>query len=288
MREAALHKELLHRLFELIRAGNGEVHKILQEDAHSRALAQQLGMEVPEYVERLQAQSLPYARETSRGQIEGDVSQREALQRRRAITGGADNRGAMETDPPTVVSSRSGTSDQSNPPALADLVMASSGIPDARDQYRLFCFTDHTAPSIEIISIFGEIPFPPAEIMTTHGSRTLRQQQVLNLRIPEYLIQPLLFGEERCPMAAVYTDFRDYGRRQIAAGMSAEAVLGSPKIDLALYLRERKADDPHTPATWACEFMRLLKDFDIYVALACIFTYARFMHVSYCVPSGRA
>ena len=91
----------------------------------------------------------------------------------------------------------------------------------------------------------------------------------------------MLFEEERCPLAAVYTDFRDYGRRQLAEGTPAEVVLGSPKVELTLFFRDRKHGDPHTPATWACEYMRLLKDLDIFVVLAFIFTYARFMRVSF-------
>jgi hypothetical protein len=277
--EATLQRELLDRLFGLIRAGDGEVHRMLREDAHVRKLAQRLGMEVPEYVGRLQSQSWPYVRDTRLGQVEDDVSQRAELQRRHATPRGAGEEGTTEPDSSTVMRSPTGSSDRSNFAALFDMNMQSPGVPDARDHYRVFCSGNHTAPSIETISIFGDISFPPVEIKTGYGSVTLRQQQVLNLRIPEFLIQPLLFDEERCPMAAVYTDFRDYGRRQIAEGRPTESVLGSPKVDLALYFRERRPEDPHTPATWACEFMRLLKGFDTFVALAYIFTYASFMRV---------
>jgi len=31
---------------------------------------------------------------------------------------------------------------------------------------------DHTVPAIEMISICGDIPFPPTEIVTTYGSIT--------------------------------------------------------------------------------------------------------------------
>ncbi|OCT51917.1 hypothetical protein CLCR_08992 [Cladophialophora carrionii] len=253
---------------------------MLRQDARSQELAQRLGMEVPEYLERLQNRSWRYARDTSRGQVEDDVSQRAQLQRRHAASRGAGEEGRMESESSTAMHSRTGSSDQSTPVPFSDMNMRSPAVSDARTHFRVFCSGDHTAPTIETISIFGDIPFPPAEIKTEYGYVTLRQQQVLNLRVPEYLIQPLLFDEERCPMAAVYTDFRDYGRRQIAEGKPLESVLGSPKVDLALYLRERQPGDPHTPATWACEFMRLLKDCDTYVALAYIFTYARFMRVS--------
>lgn len=267
--EAGLQKELLQRLFELIRVGDGEVSRLLQDDADVARLAQRLGFTVPEYA----AQTWPYARATSGGEVEDDVSQRSELQKRGALHSQADDR--METEPGTVRSTRTDSSGQSNIPTFSE-----PGMSDARNQYRIFCSRDHAIPSIESIRVFGELPFPPTEISTNYGSIKLHQQQILDLRIPEYLIQPLLFDEERCPMAAVYTDFRDYGRRQIADGQSIDTVLGSTKVDVGLYLRERKPGDPHTPATWACEFMRLLNDFDTYVALAFIFTHARFMRVS--------
>ncbi|KAJ9607670.1 hypothetical protein H2200_007748 [Cladophialophora chaetospira] len=278
--ESTLQKELLQRLFDLIRAGDGEVHRLLIKDSHSRELAQRLGLEVPEYVEQLQTQTWPYARTTSHGEVEDDVSQREELEKRQSNRRPAEEGGAMELDPPTARTSRTGSTEHSIVPTFSEMLMPSPGTSDARDQYRIFCSSDHRVPSIESISVFGEIRLAPTKVTTSYGSITLQQQQTVNLRIPEYLIQPLLFDEERCPMAAVYTDFRDYGRRQLAEGQSLETVLGSSKVDLALYFRERRPGDPHTPATWACEFMRLLKDFDTYVALACIFTYARFMRVS--------
>ncbi|EXJ58891.1 hypothetical protein A1O7_06321 [Cladophialophora yegresii CBS 114405] len=253
---------------------------MLRQDARSQELAQRLGMEMPEYIDKLQKRNWPYARDTDRGQVENDVSQRGQLQRRRATPRGSGEGGTMESDPSTMIHSQIESSDQSTSAAPSDMNARSPGVSDARDHFRVFCSGNHTAPSIEIISIFGEMTFLPVEVKTTYGTITLRQQQLLDLRIPEYLIQPLLFDEERCPLAAVYTDFRDYGRRQIAEGQPVESVLGNPKVDLALYFRDRQPDDPHTPATWACEFMRLLTGFDTYVALAYIFTYARFMRWS--------
>ena len=248
---------------------------MLQDDVHIRGLALRLGFVVPEYAETLGAPAWPYARATGRGEVEDDVSQRSELQKRGKRQSPADDRGAMEIDPSTAGSSRTDSSNQSSHPTVS-----SPGMSEVRDQYRIFCSRDHTTPSIESIRVYGELPFAPTEITTSYGSIKIHQQQVLDLRIPEYLIQPLLFDEERCPMAAVYTDFRDYGRRQIADGQPVETVLGSSKVDVGLYLRERRPGDPHTPATWACEFMRLLDDFDTYVALAFIFTHARFMRVS--------
>ncbi|KAI1608449.1 hypothetical protein EDD36DRAFT_469335 [Exophiala viscosa] len=129
-------------------------------------------------------------------------------------------------------------------------------------------------PEYKSITIFGQSPWEMAQ----RAFESSRQHQQENyLRIPEYFVVPSLFEEERCPLAAVYTDFRDLGRRQLAEGTPIDEVLGNPEVELSVYFHGRRPEDPHTPNTWACEYMRLLKDFDIYVALASIFTYSRFM-----------
>ena len=154
---------------------------------------------------------------------------------------------------------------------------------DPRDQYRIFCSKHHDVPAIKSIGIFGQ---PSVEVAQQVDHDTAHHLH-FNFHVPEYLIQPALFEEERCPLAAVYTDFRDYGRRRLAEGYSVEVVLGSPRVELTLFFGGRKPEDPHTPNTWACQYMRLLKDLDIYVSLACIFTYSRFMRVSFAVTQLR-
>jgi hypothetical protein len=268
---------MLHRVFELIRPEDTDVQKRLMGDAHLQELAQSLGIEdvvctalsfAPNKTD-----SPPYARNMSQGYVREDVSQKGESERRHAVSQKSGDTAVVETD-------HSSSGDQPTFPAPNDIHMPSLGLTDSREQYRIFCSRGRPIPKMEAISIFGKMFFPPHEMVTTYGSITFQQEQMLDLRIPEYLIQPILFDEERCPMAAVYIVFRDYGRRKLAVGMPLETVLGSPEVDLSLYFRERRPEDLHTPSTWACEYMRRLKDFDVYVALACIFTYARFMRVS--------
>ena len=159
--------------------------------------------------------------------------------------------------------------------ALSDITEESSVQFDPRNRYRIFCSKEHQIPNIKSLTVFGSPPFP-----LTEEVRNSQSQQGLNLHIPEYLIMPSLFEEARCPLAAVYTDFRDWGRRRLTEGAPIEAVLGTSRVELTLYFRQRRPEDPHTPNTWACEYMRLLKDFDFYVSLACIFTHTHFMRVS--------
>ena len=256
---------------------------MLENDAHVQELVQRLGLEEQEYAAKpaqpTKSEPWPFARVTDRGgHIQEDVGQKDQLKKKRAMPKSPEGTFAIDTDSSVVSSSHHASSgEQSELPTLSDVAMPSPEPSDPREKYRIHCPAHHKIPSIEAISIFGDMALPPTQVATSFGPIILRQQQTLDLRVPEYLIQPLLFDEERCPMAAVYTDFRDYGRRQITAGEPIDTVLGSPEVDLAVFFRERTPEDPHTPSTWACEYMRLLKDYDIFVALAHVFTYARFM-----------
>ncbi|KIX94932.1 uncharacterized protein Z520_09242 [Fonsecaea multimorphosa CBS 102226] len=273
---------MLQRLLQLIHSGDDETRRQFEDDARIRILSQRLGMDVPEHAatssdpDRQESWASTQARRTNLDQFWEDVSQKEQLTRRRGVQLGGVHDVAAKADPSSVLTSPAGSHDEQWRPIPSDAAVQGPEKNDPRDQFRIFCFRDHDVPSIESISIFGDSSFLSSKIRASQVL-TLQRQQTLNFDIPEYLIQPMLFEGERCPMAAVYTDFRDYGRRQLAAGFPTEFVLGSSQVDLALYFRERRPEDPHTPATWACEYMRLLKNFDIYVALAWIFTYAHFM-----------
>ncbi|EXJ71372.1 uncharacterized protein A1O5_05179 [Cladophialophora psammophila CBS 110553] len=284
--ESALQKEMVQRLLQLIYSGDDEIRKRLRDDSQIQVLAERLGLDEPELAATSSASShaeqhepwfLFQARTTDREQFEDDVSQKGELTRRRAILLEGTPEAAPEAGPSNILTSPAGSyDDQWYLPILSDATLQTLRPTDPRDQYRIFCLREHETPSIELISIFGDFPLLSTETDTGQGL-LVQRQQLVNLDIPEYLVQPMLFEGERCPMAAAYTDFRDYGRRQLAAGFPVEVVLGSSQVDLALYFRERRPDDPHTPATWACEYMRLLKNFDIYVALAWVSTYAHFM-----------
>jgi hypothetical protein len=286
MVELSLQKEMLRRLLELIQSNGDTIRRKFNEDAHIQRLARSLGIQ-----QRLvglaeldpdtsQSQLMTHSMELNSTGRWDDVSQRGELSKRRAIGPQIGNADTSVANPLTLSDTHTPpAAQQFNLPASSrDLPQSPSGF-DARNQYRIFYSTEHTVSSIESVDIFGEWTSTPAGL-PGRNTPMVSHQHTLEIRVPEYLIQPLLFEEERCPLAAIYTDFRDYGRRQLAEGIPAEVVLGSPKVDLTLFFRARKNGDHHTPATWACEYMRLLKDLDIFVILASIFTYARFMRVS--------
>ncbi|KIW91173.1 uncharacterized protein Z519_08068 [Cladophialophora bantiana CBS 173.52] len=283
---SALQKEMVQRLLQLIYSGDDEIRKRLGADSQIRVLAQRLGLDEPElaatsstssHLAQHEPWSFSHTRATDREQFEEDMGQKEESTRRKAILSEGTAEAAPKAGPSNRLTSPAGShDDQWYLPILTDATVQKPRPTDPRDQYRIFCLRERETPSVELISIFGDFPFLSTE-MDTGQSLPVQRQQMVNLDIPEYLVQPMLFEGEQCPMAAVYTDFRDYGRRQLAAGFPVEVVLGSSQVDLALYFRERRPDDPHTPATWACEYMRLLKNFDIYVALAWISTITHFM-----------
>ncbi|OQV09273.1 Fungal Zn2-Cys6 binuclear cluster domain-containing protein [Cladophialophora immunda] len=289
--EAALQKQMLQRLLELIRAGGDEMRQRLRDDPLIRTLSQRLGMDMPEHAaassssDPHESWASAHARKTNRREFGEDVSQKEELTRRRGSFPEGVQDVAPEAAPSNALISPAGSLDELwDLPIPSEATVQRTKNPDPRVQFRIFCSTDHDAPNVESIRIFGDSSFLSANPSTIQDFAWQRQQ-LLNLDLPEYLIQPMLFEGERCPMAAAYTDFRDYGRGQLAAGLPIEFVLGSPQIDLALYFRGRTPEDAHTPATWACEYMRLLANCDIYVALAWIFTYAHFMRVSVMTPN---
>jgi hypothetical protein len=212
----------------------------------------------------------------SRADNRDDVTQGEELKKRHAIPPQHGDKQRPGTEPSKTFDGQSESLDGSSkgPTSFEDVLQ---GFPhfDPRDQYRIFCPKNHRISEFKSITVLGQ-----SALEETGLGSSWQHQQMHSYRIPEYFVLPSLFEEERCPLAAVYTDFRDLGRRQLAEGTSLEEVLGSPEVDLSVFFHGRRPEDPHTPNTWACEYMRLLKDFDIYVSLASIFTYSRFMRVS--------
>ncbi|KAK6383849.1 hypothetical protein LTS17_003141 [Exophiala oligosperma] len=105
----------------------------------------------------------------------------------------------------------------------------------------------------------------------------IQAQQMRTFRCPEYEVRPLLFEAEASPMATAYTSFRDWACRQIESGEPKENILGPERIEIDLLFRAREPSDPHTVSTWACEYFRALQGIDVFVCLAGIFNFDRFM-----------
>ena len=106
-----------------------------------------------------------------------------------------------------------------------------------------------------------------------------QRRQLLNFRVPEHTIPPLLV-EENSDMAKLYVCFKDAALELIGNGFSCPQLLGDPDIiSVDLLFRSRLPDDPQTVCNWACELIKNLPAFDLYVQLAWIALLTRFMRV---------
>lgn len=81
-------------------------------------------------------------------------------------------------------------------------------------------------------------------------------------------------------MSRLYVGFKDAALELIGNGASAPEILGDSNIVCVdLFIRDRVPGDPYTVCSWACELIKHLPEFDMFVQLAWIALLARFMRV---------
>jgi hypothetical protein len=116
-------------------------------------------------------------------------------------------------------------------------------------------------------------------VLTNGYPPSTQRRQLLNFKVPEHTIPPLLV-EESSEMAMMYLGFKDAALELIGNGMNAAQILGkSDRVNLDLFFRARVDEDPYTVCNWACELIKNLPGFDHYVQLAWVALLARFMRV---------
>lgn len=119
-------------------------------------------------------------------------------------------------------------------------------------------------------------------ILTNGYPVTIQRRQLLNFKVPEYTIPPLLV-EEYSDISQLYIGFKDAALEMIGSGASAPEILGDPTaiyVDLFL-LRDRGPNDPYTVCNWACELVKRLPELDLFVQLAWVASLSRFMRVRF-------
>lgn len=132
----------------------------------------------------------------------------------------------------------------------------------------------------ELTRYIGNLPMSSALLVNGYPPSTQRRQ-LLNFRVPEHCIPPLLV-EETSPLAGMYVAFRDTAMEMIGSGFSVPLILGDPdSVYVDMFIQDRpplgnlsNVDD------WACQLMRNLPDFDVFVQLAWIGLLSKFMRVS--------
>ncbi|KAF2840056.1 hypothetical protein M501DRAFT_932018 [Patellaria atrata CBS 101060] len=124
---------------------------------------------------------------------------------------------------------------------------------------------------------FGNLPLSSA-VQANHYPMDVQVQQMLNLQTHEYAI-PSCIWSDNTPMSNLFFSFRDGARKMIANGTPAHVVIGhAPQFDVELFFRDRNDQDPpHNADSWACEVLKSVSDFDIFVLLASCALYTAYM-----------
>ena len=134
----------------------------------------------------------------------------------------------------------------------------------------------HTAPR------FGSCPSLEARQMLN-----TQYQRALDSQGPDHALLPLHAPDDSL-MTKMYIGFREAARVLIQRGTPAPCVLGDlQSVDVRLFFRDRRLDDPSTVDNWACE---LLKGFrgalQLSFLLAWVSSLTRFMRVSFFKPGS--
>jgi hypothetical protein len=81
-------------------------------------------------------------------------------------------------------------------------------------------------------------------------------------------------------MANLFYSYRGAAQEMIATGTPIFQILGNiHQYDVELLFRSRKPHDKYDADSWACELLRSLEDFDLFVLLASCALYTGYMRV---------
>ena len=171
MTELSLQKEMVCRLLELIQSDGDIIRQKFNEDAHMQRLALSLGIKQPlmgsaeSDLDAPQSQLTTHSRVLNSTESWDDVGQSGELTKRRAIGPQGGNVDTSEMNPLTIPYTHTPPRAQQFilPVSSKDFPQSPSGF-DARNQYRIFCSTEHTISSMESIHIFGEWTSSPADL----------------------------------------------------------------------------------------------------------------------------
>lgn len=113
----------------------------------------------------------------------------------------------------------------------------------------------------------------------------MQARQIRNLSAPEYLVFPLVDIDES-PLGRAYLDFQQLGQRLISQGAPASQVADQGPIDITLFYRDRRLEDPMNASTWAAEMLRSFRGtLSDELLLACAVSTANLMRW-FLVPSA--
>ncbi|KAF9872028.1 bZIP transcription factor [Colletotrichum karsti] len=135
--------------------------------------------------------------------------------------------------------------------------------------------SDHALPP-GAVEGFGNLPLSSA-VRANHYPPTVQARQLLNMQTEEYRL-PSFMASDGSPLSNIFYSYRDAAMEMLNNGVPSYQVLGpSDYIDLELFFRDRQPGDPYDVHTWACELVKNIDGYDIFVKLASVALYMSYM-----------
>ncbi|KAJ0273720.1 hypothetical protein Brms1b_009018 [Colletotrichum noveboracense] len=125
---------------------------------------------------------------------------------------------------------------------------------------------------------FGNLPLSSA-VRANHYPPTVQARQLLSMRTEEYRL-PSFMTSDGSPLSNIFYSYRDAAMEMLSNGVPSYKVLGpQDQIDLELFFRDRQPEDAYDIHSWACELVKNIEGYDVFVQLACCALYATYMRV---------
>ncbi|KAK2053014.1 hypothetical protein LY76DRAFT_300528 [Colletotrichum caudatum] len=119
------------------------------------------------------------------------------------------------------------------------------------------------------VGAFGNLPLSCA-VRANYYPPAVQVRQLLNLRTEEYRL-PSFISSDGSPLSGLFYSYRDAALEMLSNGVSSSQVLGpSDRIDIELFFRDREPHDAYDVHSWACELMKNIEGYDVFVQLASI------------------
>ncbi|KAK1992337.1 hypothetical protein LX36DRAFT_684940 [Colletotrichum falcatum] len=126
------------------------------------------------------------------------------------------------------------------------------------------------------VGAFGNLPLSCA-VRANHYPPAVQARQLLNLRTDEYRL-PSFIASDGSPLSGLFYSYRDAALDMLSSGVPAARVLGpSDRIDVELFFRDRRPHDAYDVHSWACELIKNIDGYDVFVQLASVALYTAYM-----------
>ncbi|KAK2776917.1 bZIP transcription factor, partial [Colletotrichum kahawae] len=125
---------------------------------------------------------------------------------------------------------------------------------------------------------FGNLPLSSA-VKANHYPPAVQARRLLNMRTEEYRL-PSFMTSDGSPLSNIFYNYRDAAMEMLSNGVPSYQVLGpQDQIDLELFFRDRQPGDAYDVHSWACELVKNIEGYDVFVQLASCALYATYMRM---------